>query len=127
MTTAKKKLVTKFAGFKPKMQFSTLAADLARKPLSDRSETAGNEKSTSDLPNKLSFAPYFLLQGVWRIFQKGYHGPKITGGMEFKWNSRLADFFCVKLERSGFFTPLSLSNTYRIKKDRTKSVDHSKK
>ncbi|MCP4492811.1 MAG: hypothetical protein GY820_36715 [Gammaproteobacteria bacterium] len=69
---SEKKLVAKFAGLKPqKIAIFIIVADLTGKSPLDCLETAENETSTSGLPNKLSFASYFLLRDVCRIVENG--------------------------------------------------------
>ncbi|MCP4494698.1 MAG: hypothetical protein GY820_46460 [Gammaproteobacteria bacterium] len=69
---SEKKLVAKFAGLKPqKMAIFIIIADLTGKSPLGCPETDESETSTSDLPNKLSFASYFLLRDVCRIVENG--------------------------------------------------------
>ncbi len=58
---SEKNLVPKFAGLKLKMADFDIFANLRGKSISDLTETIKNEIAMSDLPKKLSFAPYFSL------------------------------------------------------------------
>ncbi|MCP4474064.1 MAG: hypothetical protein GY821_05755 [Gammaproteobacteria bacterium] len=58
---SEKKWVTKFADLKLKMADFDIFASLRGKSVSNLTETIKNEIPMSDLPKKLSFAPYFSL------------------------------------------------------------------
>ncbi|MCP4489685.1 MAG: hypothetical protein GY820_20575 [Gammaproteobacteria bacterium] len=53
--------MAKFASLKLKMTDFYIFANLGGKSLSDLTETVKNEIAMSDLPKKLSFAPFFSL------------------------------------------------------------------